>query len=44
MIEETKLRFESFDKFNGLLDISEQSNLERIYYEQKHAHQYRNLK
>ena len=31
MIEETKLRFESFDKFNGLLDISEQSNHERIY-------------
>ena len=31
MIEETKLRFESFDKFNGLLDIYEQSNHERIY-------------
>ena len=31
-------------RWNGLLDISEQSNLERIYYEQKHVHQYLNLK
>ena len=31
-------------RWNGLLDISEQSNLERIYYEQKHVYQYLNLK